>query len=439
MRVALRGIASTERGTACAQTVPHTIPISQPVPTHRIGVILPHSGYNGGEMAITTSDLPELVRLLQQHPEWREALRLILLGEELLNLPHLVSQVVQGQQEIVGVLQEVVRILQRHEQQIGQLIEGQRRHSEEIAEMRAVLTQVLEVQRRHSEAIEQLTATQQRHSELIEQLIATQQRHSELIEQLIATQQRHSEEIAEMRAVLTQVLEVQRRHSEAIEQLTATQQRHSELIEQLIATQQRHSEEIAEMRAVQQRHTESILRLEEVQQRLIQEFEALRQEVRGEIRELREEIREVREEVRELRSEMGRMTQTLGLTMEEHAEDVLITVMERKGWRLIRGPNSLSLDGELDLIAVFEDEMGQQRTVLMEVKLRLSRREVEAWTDRVRSEGFLQQLQEQGFAAPYHPYLFGFRIDVAADEMARRRRMGLMTSRGEIVEPEVIE
>jgi hypothetical protein len=228
--------------------------------------------------------------------------------------------------------------------------------------------------------------------------------------------------------------------------LIATQQRHSELIEQLIATQQRHSEEIAEMRAVQQRHAEAILRLEQVQQRLIEEFEALRQEVRGEIREVREEIREireevreVREEVRELRSEMGRMTQTLGLTMEEHAEDVLITVMERKGWRLIRGPNSLSLDGELDLIAVFEDEVGQQRTVLMEVKLRLSRREVEAWADRVRSEGFLQQLQEQGFAAPYHPYLFGFRIDVAADETARRRRMGLMTSRGEIVEPEVIE
>ena len=327
-------------------------------------------------MAITTSDLPELVRLLQQHPEWREALRLILLGEELLNLPHLVSQVVQGQQEMVSVLQEVVRILQRHERQIGQLIEGQ---------------------------------------------------------------QRHSEEIAEMRAVLTQVLEVQRRHSEAIERLTETQQRHSELIEQLIATQQRHSEEIAEMRAVQQRHAEAILRLEETQQRLIQEFEALRQEVRAEIREVREELREVREEVKELRSEMGRMTQTLGLTMEEHAEDVLITVMERKGWRLIRGPHSLSLDGEIDLIAVFEDETGQQRTVLMEVKLRLSRREVEAWADRVRSEGFIQQLQEQGFAAPYHPYVFGFRIDVAADEMARRRRMGLMTSRGEIVEPEVIE
>ena len=341
-------------------------------------------------MAITTSDLPELVRLLQQHPEWREALRLILLGEELLNLPQLVNQLIQGQQEIVSVLQEVVRILQRHERQISQLIEGQQRHSEEIAEMRAVLTQVLEVQRRHSEAIERLTETQQRHSELIEQLIATQQRHSELIEQLIATQQRHSEEIAEMRAV-------------------------------------------------QQRHAEAILRLEETQQRLIQEFEALRQEVRAEIREVREELREVREEVKELRSEMGRMTQTLGLTMEEHAEDVLITVMERKGWRLIRGPNSLSLDGEIDLIAVFEDETGQQRTVLMEVKLRLSRREVEAWADRVRSEGFIQQLQEQGFAAPYHPYVFGFRIDVAADEMARRRRMGLMTSRGEIVEPEVIE
>ncbi len=334
-------------------------------------------------MALTVSDLPELVRLLQQHPEWREALRLILLGEELLNLPHLVNQLIQGQQEMVSVLQEVVRILQRHERQISQLIEGQQRHSEEIAEMRAVLTQVLEVQRRHSEAIERLTETQQRHSELIEQLIATQQRHSELIEQLIATQQRHSEEIAEMRAV-------------------------------------------------QQRHTEAILHLEQVQQRLIQEFDALRQE----FHELRSEVRQA---VQELRSEMGRMTQALGLTVEEHAEDVLITVMERKGWRLIRGPNSLALDGELDVVAVFEDEAGQQRTVLMEVKLRLSRREVEAWADRVRSEGFIQQLQELGFAAPYHPYLFGFRIDVAADEMARRRQMGLMTSRGEIVEPEVIE
>jgi len=113
--------------------------------------------------------------------------------------------------------------------------------------------------------------------------------------------------------------------------------------------------------------------------------------------------------------------------------------MERKGWKLVRGPNSLALNGELDLIAVFEDTDGQQRTVLMEVKLRLSRREVEAWAHRGRSEGFIRKLQEQGFRAPYHPYLFGFRIDVAADDAARHARMGLITSRGELLEPEVIE
>jgi len=261
---------------------------------------------------------------------------------------------------------------QRNEQQIAQLIEGQRRQEELITKNTEQIARLVEQQQRNEQQIAQLIEGQRRHEELIAQLIEGQRRHEELIAQLIEGQRRHEELIAKNTELIAQLVEGQRQHSQRIE-------------------------------------------------RLEQAFEELRQEFK------------------ELRSEMGRITQALGLTVEEHAEDILLTVMNRKGWKLVRGPNSFATDGELDLIAVFEDPEGRQRTVLMEVKLRLSRREVEAWADRVRSEGFITKLQEHGFTAPYHPYLFGFRVDVAADEGARQRRMGLITSRGEILEPEIIE
>lgn len=273
-------------------------------------------------MAITLADLPELVRLLEQHPEWREALRLVLLGEELLTMPQLLRQVIETQHQLVEQVAEIVAVQQRHEQQLAEIIRVQHRHEEQIAELIRVQHQILE--------------TQQRHEQQIAELIATQHHHSRL---------------------LTEILEVQRRHTQ---------------------------------------------------------------------------------EIQELRSYVGSLTQSLGLSIEENAEDMLLYVMEKKGWKLVQGPNSISTDGELDLIAVFEDATGQQHTVLMEVKMRLSRSAVEQWSDRMRSEGFLNRLRAQGFEPPYHPYLFGFRVDVTAEEAARARMVGLITSRGELVEPEVI-
>ncbi|MDW8183670.1 MAG: hypothetical protein RMM07_00230, partial [Anaerolineae bacterium] len=38
-------------------------------------------------MSITLDDLPTLLALLDKHPEWREALRAVLLSEELLKMP----------------------------------------------------------------------------------------------------------------------------------------------------------------------------------------------------------------------------------------------------------------------------------------------------------------------------------------------------------------
>jgi hypothetical protein len=48
-------------------------------------------------MAFTVDNFQDLLRLLEQHPEWRADLRLHVLSDELLELPSLVRQLVEAQ------------------------------------------------------------------------------------------------------------------------------------------------------------------------------------------------------------------------------------------------------------------------------------------------------------------------------------------------------
>ncbi len=392
-------------------------------------------------MGITLADLPELLRLLEQHPEWREALRLVLLGEELTTLPQLMRQLIETQREIVEAQN-------RHEQQIAQLIEIQRqqavrmdqmaeeqqRHSREIAEIRAILAEVLEAQNRHEQQIAQLIEIQRQQAVRMDQMAEEQQRHSReiaeiraILAEVLEVQNRHSQEIADIRAILAEVLEVQNRHSQEIADIRA-------ILAEVLEVQNRHSQEIADIRAilaevleVQRQHSQMFVEVLEVQRRHSEMFV-----------EVMEVQRQHSHAIEELRTQIGNLTEALGLNLEEQAEDILLFVMEQKGWRLVRGPYSLALNGQIDLVATYENAEGQPFTVLVEVKMRLSRKAVDAWAHRVRSEGFQKRLRQRGFLPPYYPYVFGFRVDVAADEAARRSGIGLITSRGVIQEPEVI-
>jgi hypothetical protein len=159
----------------------------------------------------------------------------------------------------------------------------------------------------------------------------------------------------------------------------------------------------------------------------------LRNEFRTELRAVRAEFRTELEATRaEFRTEFARFTTKLGLDIEEEASEVLQWVMEQKGWRQVEGPYALAMNGEIDVVAVFENEQGQRVTVLMEVKLRLNRRTVDAWANRVRSEGFLKRLSRHGLTPPFWVYLFGFRLDRAAAKRAEQLQVGVMTPRGEM-------
>ncbi len=77
---------------------------------------------------MVVEDLHDLVRLLEEHPEWRAELRRVLLGNELLQMPELVR-------EIFDILRRHSEILERHSQATERLTEAQRRTEQRIEEL----------------------------------------------------------------------------------------------------------------------------------------------------------------------------------------------------------------------------------------------------------------------------------------------------------------
>jgi len=97
-------------------------------------------------MDMTVQDLHDLIRLLEEHPDWRAELRRVLLSSELLELPELVR--------------EIAAIQRRHSELLEQ-------HSREISELRALVMQLIEAQRRTEQRVEELAEAQRRTEEQI--------------------------------------------------------------------------------------------------------------------------------------------------------------------------------------------------------------------------------------------------------------------------------
>ena len=85
-------------------------------------------------MAFTMQEFAALLKLLEQHPEWKAALRSSLLGEGLLQLPDLVRRIAEAHE--------------RTQQEIRALAEAQRRTDERIGRLEQALTALAEAQRR---------------------------------------------------------------------------------------------------------------------------------------------------------------------------------------------------------------------------------------------------------------------------------------------------
>ena len=335
------------------------------------------------KMPFTVSDFQDLLEILQRHPEWRARLLETLLGEEFLALPQQVQLLMQAQHRVEEQLAALTS-------EVRALAETQKRLAEEFAAYRVQTDQ----------AIRELAEAQRRTEQRVEELAEAQRRTEQRVEELAEAQKRLAEEFATYRVQTDQ----------AIRELAEAQRR----------TEQEFAAYRAQTDARFAELSQAVRELAESHKRLTEEFIAYRSSTDRRLDELSKELKNLAARV--------------GMSLEEEAEDMVWWVLKQKGYRFAAGYRSARFDGEVDVVLIGETPEGESISVVIESKTRLGRGDVSAWVQRVQSDSFRLGLQAAGFSPPYLPYLFAMRPDPAAVEAAKESGIGLVNTRGEVVE-----
>jgi DNA repair exonuclease SbcCD ATPase subunit len=240
-------------------------------------------------------DEKAILRAFQKRAETREAIRRQILHDELLQLPELVRQLVEAQQRNAAqqqensrlirqliesqqrheaILQEHTRQLQEHSRLLQQLIESQRQHEAILQEHSRLLQQLIESQQRHEAILQEHTRQLQEHSRLLQQLIESQRQHEAILRE-------HSRQLQEHSRLLQQLIESQQQHEAILQEHTRQLQEHSRLLQQLIESQQRHEAILQEHARQLQELTAQVRRVVEVQEQMARDLHDLKEWRKG--------------------------------------------------------------------------------------------------------------------------------------------------------------
>ncbi|MGQ9737790.1 MAG: hypothetical protein ACUVRT_07735, partial [Armatimonadota bacterium] len=194
--------------------------------------------------------------------------------------------------------------------------------------------------------------------------------------------------------------------------------------------QRRTDEHLEELAEAQRRTDEHLEELAEAQRRTQEEFYAYRAST-----DMRLDRLERR--VDNLASQVGQLVNIIGATLEEEAQASVATLIRYKGYKAEQDGYPVRIDsvGEIDVVLPVESPSGERMTVVAESKARLSRRAVTDWANRMKSPDFRHRLKEAGVPGPYLVYMYAIRVDPAALDEARKMGIGVMSGRGELVEP----
>jgi hypothetical protein len=155
-------------------------------------------------MTFTVNDLMDLKRLLLEHPEWQMELRQLMLTEELLALPTLVSELAQAQA--------------RTEQRLEELAQAQTRTEQGLEKLEATVQELAQAQARTEQRLEKLEAT-------VQELAQAQARTEQRLEKLEATVQELAQAQARTEQRLEELAQAQARTEKSIQWLADRQGR----------------------------------------------------------------------------------------------------------------------------------------------------------------------------------------------------------------------
>ena len=160
----------------------------------------------------TVNDFRDLVRLLDQHPDWRDDLRRLVLTEEVLSLPATVRALVDAQLRPEARMDQLVDAQLRTEARMDQLAEAQLRteaRMDQLAarmdQLTARMDQLTEAQSRTEARMDQLTARMDQLTARMDQLAERMDQLTARMDQLTARMDQLTERMDQLAAALTKV------------------------------------------------------------------------------------------------------------------------------------------------------------------------------------------------------------------------------------------
>jgi len=205
-------------------------------------------------MSFASADFQDLLRLLEQHPEWREELRRVLLTEELLSLPQIVRDLGKVIEALVGAQGRVEERMTRLEEAVTALAEAQRRAEERLARLEETVAALAEAQRRTEERV---TRLEERMAQL-----------EEIVAALAEAQRRAEERLARLEETVAALAEAQRRTEERVTRL-------EEAVAALAEAQRQMEKRVARLEEVVTALGEDVVALTRAQQHAEQQIAVL--------------------------------------------------------------------------------------------------------------------------------------------------------------------
>ncbi|WP_322797792.1 hypothetical protein [Thermoflexus sp.] len=187
-------------------------------------------------MAFTVQDFEDLLRLLDQHPQWREALRRRLLTEEFLESPKVLRDLSDRVQKIELLMGDLIETVKGLAESVAALAEAQRRHYEEFVAHRAEadrrFAELAEAQRRHSEELAALRAeTDRRLAEVREEVAAARAEADRRFAELAEAQRRTEEQLQKLSESHQRLSESTVRMQEALQDLGEFREQTKEILD----------------------------------------------------------------------------------------------------------------------------------------------------------------------------------------------------------------
>ncbi|MCD6506315.1 hypothetical protein J7M22_06780 [Candidatus Poribacteria bacterium] len=113
-------------------------------------------------MRFTVEEFRDLVRVLEEHPEWRSELRRVLLTDELLKLPQVVSRLAEEQHALAAQVRQLAEEQRALAAQVRQLAEDQRALTAQVRRLTQKVDDLVtwqrgEAGRREGERYERMT------------------------------------------------------------------------------------------------------------------------------------------------------------------------------------------------------------------------------------------------------------------------------------------